>query len=406
METKTEAELFVTINQKQKSVQKSVIVSLQSDLKWGSTDAKERGAALASRLAKTISADPTSPFFQRFSVQGVIGKENQSLTIPEFVNGLNRSGLLGRTVQKTWITGPLAASTDEKTIERARKFLNSYFSKIRDANPERWEQSKSGYIATNPGVRAHMLMLPELFKYVENENHVDPQLVDIVELIDQISQLISPIENFIMNGNQSEIADKFARKFGEGGVREYSDNLCEIIHLKFSDFGSEEFLTRLEEKSGNRVRDANQDTVDISQTISDFVIEKLKAKFGTKDTKSGEKAYWDLGISKAKIKTEAYNRQQDDKEEKRGPKENYLTILDFKEIVHSNWDLFGGVFNIRLPSESNGKKYYLDWMEKFNALRRIAAHPSATRGYANEDLEFLKFIKSKFYENIEIAKSE
>ncbi len=96
MGIKTEADLFITINQKQKTVQRSVIVSLQSDLKWGSADPKERLAALSSRLVKSLNSDPTSPLFQRFAIQGVVAKENQSLTIPEIVNGLTRSGLLGR----------------------------------------------------------------------------------------------------------------------------------------------------------------------------------------------------------------------------------------------------------------------------------------------------------------------
>ncbi|MFZ6673169.1 DGQHR domain-containing protein [Undibacterium sp. Xuan67W] len=400
MDTKTEADLFVTINQKQKSVQKSVIVSLQSDLKWGSTDAKERGAALASRLAKTISADPTSPFFQRFTIQGVVGKENQSLTIPEFVNGISRSGLLGKNVQKTWIPGPLAASTDDKTIDRARKFLNLYFSRIQEANTERWEQAKSGFIATNPGVRGHMLMLADLIKHIETMDDIESQTLDVASLFEKISEFLQPVENFITHGKQTEIQEKFGRKFGEGGVKEYADNLCELIHLKFSNFGSAEFLIRLEEKSEERVRDANQDTVEISQKISDVVISKLKERFGTKDTKSGEKAYWDLGIQKPKIKTDAYDRQQQDSLEKRGPKENYLNILDFKEIVKSNWDIFSSIFNIKMASEQKGKTYYLDWMDRFNELRRIAAHPSSTRGYADEDLEFLDFIKEEFYSRL------
>lgn len=401
MDTKTEADLFVTINQKQKSVQRSVIVSLQSDLKWGSTDAKERGAALASRLAKTISADPTSPFFQRFAIQGVVGNENQSLTIPEFVNGISRSGILGKNVQKTWVPGPLAASTDDKSIDRARKFINLYFTKIQEANAARWEQAKSGFIATNPGVRGHMLMLAELIKHIEAHEDVEPENLDITTLFSKISKFIQPIESFIANGKPAEIQEKFGRKFGEGGVREYADNLCEIIHANFSEFGSPEFLTRLAAKSEERVREANHDAIEISQKISDFVIVKLKEKFGTMDTKSGEKAYWDLGIQKPKIKTDAYDRQQQEPAEKRGPKENYLNILDFKEIVKSNWDIFQTVFNIKLASEGKGKTYYLDWMDRFNELRRIGAHPSSTRGYTDEDLEFLNFIKAEFFSRID-----
>jgi hypothetical protein len=48
----TEADLFITINNKQKSVPKTILESLKADLKWGSSDPRERIEALASALIK------------------------------------------------------------------------------------------------------------------------------------------------------------------------------------------------------------------------------------------------------------------------------------------------------------------------------------------------------------------
>lgn len=401
METTLEAELFVTINQKQKNVQKSVIVSLQSDLKWGSSDPKERASALASRLAKTLASDPTSPFFQRFSIQGVTANENQSLTIPELVNGLNRSNLLGRAHQKNWIPGVLSSSTDDKTVERARQFLNIYFAQVRSARPERWDAAKQGYVATNPGVRAHLLLLAEVFRHVEEKQEQDLSLFEVENLIKAIGKYVAPVFYFLENASNADIYDRFARKFGEGGVREYADNLNEIIHEDHADFGSAEFLERLQRKSVERVRAANQDVIDLSKALTDYTIVVLKKHYGVSETSSGDKAYWENGIESSKIKEEAYGRQLQDKNSSKGAKENYLNILDLKTIVKqkSNWPLFEKTFNIPLQGEK-GKMYYLDWMDRFNELRRIPAHPSSTRGYSDDDLEFLKFVKSEFYSRL------
>lgn len=402
METTLEAELFVTINQKQKSVQKSVIVSLQSDLKWGSSDPKERASALASRLAKTLASDPTSPFFQRFSIQGVTAKGNQSLTIPELVNGLNRSNLLGKAYQKNWISGVLSSSTDDKTVERARRFLNIYFAKVRSASPGRWDAAKQGYVATNPGIRAHLLLLSEVFKHVEEKQKQELPLLEVEGLMKAIEKYVAPVFSFLQEASNADIYDRFARKFGEGGVREYADNLNELIHKKHADFGSDDFLERLQRKSVDRVRVANQDVIDLSKALTDHTIAVLKKHYGTTETSSGDKAYWENGIESSKIKEAAYGLQLQDKNPSKGAKENYLNILDLKNIVkqRSNWPLFEKTFNIPLPNEK-GKVYYLDWMEKFNELRRIPAHPSSTRGYSNEDLEFLQFVKSEFYSRLE-----
>jgi len=79
-----------------------------------------------------------------------------------------------------------------------------------------------------------------------------------------------------------------------------------------------------------------------------------------------------------------------------------LDLLDLRDIVRqrNNWPHFQSVFNIPLPEEK-GKTYYLDWMERLNKLRRVAAHPSGTRGYEESDYEFMKFIKYHFYRNLE-----
>lgn len=168
MDTKDEADLFVTINHKQKSVPRSVIVSLQADLKWGSDDPKERLSALCSRLVKTLNSDPTGPLFQRFTVQGVTAKENQSLTMPEVVNGLNKSGLLGRTLHKGILSpGSLSGATDDATNDRARRVLNGYFGKLREASPIRWEAARTAYISTNPGIRAQLLLMADVIKYIQ-----------------------------------------------------------------------------------------------------------------------------------------------------------------------------------------------------------------------------------------------
>jgi DGQHR domain-containing protein len=398
MDTKSEAELFVTINHKQKKVEQSIIVSLKSDLKWGSEDPKERLSALASRLIKTLHSDPTSPFFQRFSQPGVNSKENQSLTLPEIVKGLICSGLLGRQVHKLFMTGPLNGSTDEKTIDRARRILNSYFTKIRDSHIQRWDAGRSCYICTNPGIRANFLLIMDIIKYCEVKFEFDSQVENEDNLLSYIDRFVNPILNFIKNASDAEIYDKFSRKFGEGGVREYNDNLCEIINSVYDDFGSDEFNKRLAKKSDERIKETHQDVIKLSQDILDIVFSILKKHYGVSEELSGEKTYWEKGIESPKIKEEAYKKQLEDSPEKRRAKEAYLTILDLMTIVRqkNNWPLFEKVFNIPLPGEK-GKTFYLDWMKKFNEIRRIPAHASSSRGYDESDYEFMKFIKYEFY---------
>ncbi len=399
LKARDEAELFVTINHEQKSVPKSVLVSLQADLKINSTIPKEKLGALASSVAKVSGADPTSPFFQRFTVQGMHSVETQSLTIPEMVNGLLRANLLGRVIQGNHIPGPLTGTTDEQTIQRAQKIIDKYFHLIRDSNPRRWEQGREGYIATNPGVRALLLLFNECCEYLQTTGTLDPASASAESLVQAIADLVGPVLTFIQKDDDAEIKLLFSRKFGEGGVREYFENLAELVCDTHPDFGREELRTSLALKKDQRRTSADTDIIGLSKAILDTTISILKNIHGTAVGQSGERAYWKVGVESVKIKTAAYTKQMEDKNDQ--PIEAFLDIVDIKDIVKqkNNWPQFQSIFNIPLPGEK-GKHYYLDWMDKFNKLRRIPAHPSGTRTYAEDDYEFLKLVKTHFYKNL------
>ena len=398
MDTKDEADLFVTINHKQKSVPKSVIVSLQADLKWGSDDPKERLSALCSRLTKTLNSDPTSPLFQRFSSQGVVAKANQSLTMPEVVNGLNRSGLIGRTIHKSVLSpGPLSGRTDDDTNDRAKRVLNGYFAKIREANPQRWEAARAAYISTNPGVRAQLLLLADVIKYLSKKDDIEPQLLDEDTLLKNVLRIVEPVLSFVRDADDADIYDKFSRKFGEGGVREYADNLTEIILAKFPDFGSDDFKQRLAKRLDERAKQTHQDVIQMTRDITDYVFKVLKEQYGTSVGKSAQPAFWDKGIESPKVKQEAYAKLL--AEGSKLPIEAYVDVLGIKEIVtqNNNWSHFESVFNIPMKGEAKGKHHYVGWLARFNEIRRVPAHSSGVRTYDEKDYEDLKHLKFEFY---------
>lgn len=405
MDTAIEADLFITINNKQKSVPKTILASLKADLKWGSSDPWERLEALASALVKIMNSDPSSPLYQRFSMEGLEDAEGSAVTIGEVSKGIARSGLLGKVFQKSYALGPLSGATDEETVARARKFLNAYFGQLRDANPQRWELGRRGAILSNPGIRAHLLLIAEVFRHTAAKRGIDPELCSDLELMDAIAVLIPPVLKFVQGAPEHEIEKRFYRKFGEGGVHEYFNNLCQLIHECRPEFGSDEFLKWLAEVDERRVSDANQDVIALSGALNDYVFDVLKRIHGEHEIRSsGEKAYWELGVESSKTKEEAYRRQQDDPRERRRPREAYVDTIELKNIVRqkNNWDHFKGVMNIPRPDE-RGKVYYLDWMDRFNRLRRIPAHSSSQRGYTEDDYSFLDWLKVEFYNRLRVT---
>jgi DGQHR domain-containing protein len=241
MEIHQEADLFITINHKQKSVPTSLLVSLLADLRIGDSDPQVALSALASRVVRRLSTDIASPLSRRFALPDVPAMPGQNLTISEVVKGLNRSGLIGRVAHGSIVLGPLCGATDDDSIERSRIILNSYFDALRTANPQRWESGKSAYICVNPGIRAHLMLISEIVSYLQHRRGIDFLTLPAPNFSNEIVKLADPVFDFVHSATDEKVKDRFSRKFGEGGVREYLFELFGLIHAKYSDFGSEEF---------------------------------------------------------------------------------------------------------------------------------------------------------------------
>lgn len=408
MDTTSEADLFITINNKQKSVPPAILASLKADLNWESTDSRERIEALASALVKTLNTEPSSPFFQRFALEGLEGAEEAAVTIGEVSKGLVRSGLLGRTVQNSYAHGPLSAATDTDTIKRARKVLNGYFGALRQANEPRWEAGKSRYMLNNPGVRAHLLLLADVIKYLEIEKSLDPDTCSESDILKSAVEITHPAFNYFTHATDADVTSKFSRKFGEGGVREYKFLLGSFIRKERPNFGGEELGTWLAETNEARKSVAHADVIKINETLVDFVFDTLKRVHGTHEIAgSGEKAFWELGVESAKTKEEAYKRQQQEPIHERKAREVYVDTIELKAIAKqkNNWDHFKETLNIPMEGEK-GKMYYLDWMDEFNKLRRIPAHSSSQRVYREEDYQFLDWLKQELLPRVDAVRAK
>lgn len=405
LDARTEAELFITINHEQKSVPKSLLVSLQADLKLGSDDPKEALGALSSAIVRTLSNHPTSPFYGRLQVPGLTPQPSQNLTIAEVVKGISQSGSVGRIVgRKQNLPGFLSQGTDRKTIERARRVLNGYFKIIMDSNPARWAAGRAEWICVNPGIRAHLLLISEILKHLDAKGIIDAHMATEDELVKQLTNFIAPIISFVKSATVGELEAKFSRKFGEGGVLEYHYNLCELLLQKHKDFGSAEFKAYVARQKDARAGKTRQDVLDLVQTIMDVTVSVLKSLYGTSELESGEKAYWDLGIDNSQIKAEAYKKQQMAPKGKRLPKEAYLDLVDCEKIFRQqgNWEQCAAVFNIPMQGVNpKSKTYHLDWIERLNDVRRTAAHGSAIRGFSHEDIEFVNWLKRELYQRLD-----
>jgi DNA sulfur modification protein DndB len=393
-----EANLFVTINHEQKTVPKTLLDDLEGELKWGSDKPSERVGAISARLIGLLNNDIGGPLYLRVTQQGIKATDKICLTVPELKNGLRRSGLVGSPDMKgkEYAPGPLSGVTDGETLERAQAVLTAYFECIKNANEGLWESGRPGYLATNTGIQAYLLLLSALLTYLNARNRVNVRELEPLEVVVEIEEYLRPITNWLKNAKTANMAEAFRVQFGSGGPTEYYYRLCRIINEHNSDFEPNGYAQWREVASEQRINRADWQIKELNKIVQRVIFDTFKEKYGV-----DQDAYWHKGVIDKNIRANAYSKSLDDDDEDRLPLENYLEFIEYKKIVEhrEHWRLFRDVFDIPEPSEK-GRTKNLKWMEKVNELRRVSAHPTESRRYKNEDFEYLDYVFTKLEQRL------
>jgi len=396
-----EANLFVTINHEQKSVPKHLLDDLEGELKWGSTIPSERIGAIGARLINCLNADVGEPFYNRITQQGMPSTSKACLTIPALKDALRRSGLLGRALlnNTNYELGALCGRTDGDTLDRARSALNQYFGLIRNANLTEWESGRDGFLCTNVGVQAYIMLLGSLVKYWEVNTAADAREMAVEDIMIEIEEFLKPVADLLEASTAAQIKATFQVPFGSGGPPEYYYRLCTMIKARYSDFQPEGLEDWEAEQSEERIQEADGRLKTIVSEMRRYIFEVFRAVYGEQ-----RQAYWDKGVTDKALKTAAYNKSLDYEVEERLPLETYLEVLEMKKIIESreNWPRFKAAFNIPEPGEK-GLAKNLKWMDRINELRRIPGHPAKERHYKVEDFQYIEFIHSELMTRLKEA---
>ena len=389
-----EANLFVTINHEQKSVPKTLLDDLEGELKWDSEVPTERVGAISARLIGILNADLGEPLYNRVTQQGIAATEKICLTMPALKDGLRRSGLIGRAIlkRKEYEPGPLSGVSDRETLDRARSALNQFFNLVRSSNLSQWETGRQGFLCTNVGIRAYLLLFASLISYMEANKGLVARELSPEELVFEIEEYLDPLLKWLQEASPGAIEQRFKVQFGSGGPPEYYFRLCKIVREQFSDFEPEGMEEWQEEQSTERIAIADRKLKELNILVQKCIFDIFKDRYGTE-----KDAYWHKGVLDKNIKAGAYQKSLDDEDEDRLPLENYLDFIEYKKIVEnkSHWPLFKPVFDIPDPGEKGYSKN-VRWMEKMNELRRITAHPTESRHYKIQDFEYIDYIYDEF----------
>lgn len=387
--------LFVDINHKQVKVPRGLLLDLYAELHWDSSDASEKLESLAARIVKNLGRTTGSPLKDRVLVAEERRTPTRNITLTTLALALRESQLLGGVTpgQNMYIPGPLCDNDINKSLKRSSNFLQLYFTRIRSALPDQWGlgSAKGGYVCTNNALVAFIRVLRSICDHLATDGPC-PQVATVEELDEYVAVYLVPALEWLRSLSAEQVATLRTLQ-GSKGQREVSMNLMEAIHNSRPEFEPRNLREWIESFDEQGTRRARNMVPEIQRCLFNCVIEVLKRNFGSEDDR-----WWSEGIPK-KIRVKCVTRLEEDEEGARD-KEQYLDLIDYKEIASSKWS---GVFQpfFSIGSKQQRKDEQLRWITKLGGIRNTVSHPERGR-ITREEFEFVQTI----YDQVRINMKE
>lgn len=165
MSVTEQANLFVDINQKQKSVNQNLLWELYPDIYEGSEDEEQQILRVISLVAKKLNYDKDSVFNNHIQIPSILtkSKEEFNLTLTNICEGIKDNRLM---IEKEKL---LFKENYEETVNFTTEIIKAYFESIAHFLSSDWEKGERGLIRTNIGIRIFFIILRQFLRYLNYE---------------------------------------------------------------------------------------------------------------------------------------------------------------------------------------------------------------------------------------------
>ncbi|HQZ14357.1 MAG TPA: DGQHR domain-containing protein [Acidimicrobiia bacterium] len=377
-----QAQLFIDINAKQKSVKQSLLQELFAELHWDADKPGVRVQAIISKSIQMLDAEKDSPLYGRIQTADASKDAKRCISLTSIFNAVEKTGfhIVKEKKDEVLVYGPLWAGDTQATLERTVYVLKSWLNEIRFHCQSWWDigSGEGGGLAMNDGITSCINVLRSVFL------HLDQKGVKLLNLDDEdLFEAIKPYASALGNhfGKMSTEDRKGFRDLrGVQGQNVRTRRCQHAIREQIPGFnppGLDEFMKLEKEKTNLRAKEV----IDrIETTLQSVVLEELKREYG-----QSENEWWVLGVPK-KVRMEVGTRYEND-DGKRGSKEAYFELIDYRKIALEKWDIFSQLLGY---GSGGNKEKKTKWMVEVNEKRNIVSHPSSGIALSLEELAELE----------------
>ena len=377
-----QAGLFIDINSEQKRVRQSLLEELFAELHWDADKPQERVQAVISKSIQGLGVDPESPLYRKIQTTDIPKDKICCITLTSLYSVLEKPGFYivkeknGHVVE----FGPLWAGTNEATLKRTNYILKNWFKLVSEAVPDWWAKGADdgGGLAMNDGVSTCVHVLRSVFQYLDSKGTKLVQLDD-----DDLFECIKPYGIALaryFNSLTEEDRRLFRSLRTAQGIITRTRRCQKAIRDSFASFnpeGLDEFIEQ--EKQQTNVK-GKEITTRIEQILQKVVLEELKREFGGEESQ-----WWIQGVPKTVRLNVTEEFEKNDG--KRGGKEYYFNLIDYRKIAEEHWAIFESLLGY---GNKGSKDKKTEWMVFVNEKRNLLSHASAGGSLSINDLNQLE----------------
>jgi len=379
-----QVEMFMEINENQKSVSKSLRNTLNIDLLWNSSDAKKRKEALMLRTAEALGEDPHSPWYGRI-LTGEDSKTNMRCITTEYVKDAIKNSAFLNEYEKNIVKkqGTLDRNDNDQTSGLLLTYIKKFLSTIAEYCSDEWDKGSEGFLTINNSSYALIKVFDDITNIVLKE-----QGINVINDVDSFYDLCEPMVLElceVITEFKEEDKDKIKNAKGGGAKKETWRVYQVALNSKNPSYINEE----LEEYIDQYCTDNNFESNEYIEAIEQY----LKVKF--RETLEQD-ADWlhnlvpdslgktiTLNVANANYKRHGLGQ----------PDVDAWEFISFDEIFKiaqhgNNWTTFAQAILSR-PSQKNSKSTTGTWLKNLkNYSSKIKGEKSLTRNEF-EDLQLI-----------------
>ncbi|TGY44104.1 DGQHR domain-containing protein [Clostridium sartagoforme] len=384
--------LFMDINENQKSVPKSLRVTLNADMLWVSDNYNERRQALRSKIAQMLGEEDTSPLLGRIQI-GENEKSNiKCITIEAVQAALKKCSFFTLFNNKNMIIsdGTFDLGENQTTCDIFYPFIEACFAYIKDNLETEWDKGEDGILTINRGIQGIIRVINDIVNHLKNQN-INLKQCNKEDLLNKVIYYLDPLIQFIDEISDDE-RNELKGFLGGGADNKYWRTFQKAISDTRKDFNPE----GLEEYWRDKAKIFNSEAIVILKEstlyIKDIIRTQLNNYYGNN---------WLInGVPKniyKKAKTEADDQNYE--YQKNGDYGQEVSIWDCINIndcsiivcnYGKNWsEIFEKIF-VR-PKDINlsgGKTTKIEWMKRLGTLQNNIK--KSTYSVSQDEYNFIK----------------